>query len=78
MAQRQTTAPSARGRGIGRNLIEAVYAAAEAAGSSRVYWLTHETNAGAMGSTTTSPTGLGSLSIASSSDDPCFRAARRS
>ena len=42
------TAPSARGRGIGRNLIEAVYAAAEAAGSSRVYWLTHETNAGAM------------------------------
>lgn len=33
-----------RGRGIGRALIEAVYAAAREAGASRVYWLTHETN----------------------------------
>jgi GNAT superfamily N-acetyltransferase len=29
---------------VGRALIEAVYAAASAAGSSRVYWQTHETN----------------------------------
>ena len=38
------TAPEARGRGAGRALIEAVYARAEVAGASRVYWLTHETN----------------------------------
>src|SRR5689334_1757527 len=37
-----------RGRGIGRALIEAVYAVARAAGSSRVYWQTHETNDTAM------------------------------
>lgn len=41
-------APEARGLGAGRALIEAVYAAAAAAGASRVYWLTHETNAQAM------------------------------
>jgi predicted GNAT family acetyltransferase len=34
------TAPDQRGRGIGQQLIEAVYAAARAAGSSRVYWQT--------------------------------------
>jgi len=39
------TAPEARGRGAGRALIEAVYARAQAAGASRVWWLTHETNA---------------------------------
>ena len=39
------TAPSHRGRRIGRQLIEAVYDAARAAGSSRVYWQTHHTNA---------------------------------
>jgi len=39
------TAPEARGRGVGRALIEAVYAAAQAAGATRVYWLTHESNA---------------------------------
>ncbi|GHE48797.1 N-acetyltransferase [Camelimonas fluminis] len=39
------TAPEARGRGAGRALIEAVYAAARAAGATRVYWLTHESNA---------------------------------
>jgi GNAT superfamily N-acetyltransferase len=33
-----------RGRGIGRALINGVYEKAEKAGSSRVYWLTHETN----------------------------------
>ena len=38
-------APEARGQGIGRRLIEHVYAAAGARGCSQVYWLTHETNA---------------------------------
>jgi GNAT superfamily N-acetyltransferase len=38
------TAEEARGRGVGRQLIEAVYAAARAAGSSRVYWQTQTTN----------------------------------
>ena len=33
-----------RGGGIGRLLIEHVYTQAQAAGSSRVYWLTQETN----------------------------------
>jgi GNAT superfamily N-acetyltransferase len=42
------TIPSARGQGVGRALIEAVYAAARAAGSARVYWQTHETNTVAM------------------------------
>jgi len=37
-------APEARGLGIGRALIEAVYARADALNCSRVYWLTHETN----------------------------------
>ncbi|HEY3287288.1 MAG TPA: GNAT family N-acetyltransferase [Gemmatimonadaceae bacterium] len=39
------TAESARGRGVGRALIEGVYQAARAAGIRRVYWQTHETNA---------------------------------
>ena len=38
------TAEHARGRGIGRRLIEAVYAAAHSGGSSRVYWQTQTTN----------------------------------
>jgi GNAT superfamily N-acetyltransferase len=42
------TRGEARGRGVGRALIEAVYAAARAAGSPRVYWQTQETNATAM------------------------------
>jgi GNAT superfamily N-acetyltransferase len=42
------TTAAARGQGVGRALIEAVYAAAKAAGGSRVYWQTHETNATAM------------------------------
>jgi ribosomal protein S18 acetylase RimI-like enzyme len=42
------TAPEFRGAGIGRSLIVAVYAAAAEAGASRVYWLTHESNAEAM------------------------------
>ena len=33
-----------RGRGIGRSLIEAVYAEADKRGSPSVYWLTEETN----------------------------------
>jgi GNAT superfamily N-acetyltransferase len=37
-------APEARGTGAGRALIEAVYAAADAAGVPRVYWLTQEFN----------------------------------
>jgi GNAT superfamily N-acetyltransferase len=40
--------PAERGTGVGRVLIEHVYAAARAAGSPRVWWLTHETNAVAM------------------------------
>jgi GNAT superfamily N-acetyltransferase len=39
------TAADVRGQGVGRALIEAVYARAKAAGSTRVYWQTHETNA---------------------------------
>lgn len=42
------TVESARGKGVGRALIEAVCRAARAAGSSRVYWQTHETNVVAM------------------------------
>jgi GNAT superfamily N-acetyltransferase len=33
-----------RGRGIGRALINAIYEQARIAGSTRVYWQTHETN----------------------------------
>ena len=39
------TAEDVRGAGVGRALIEAVYAAARDAGVERVYWHTHETNA---------------------------------
>lgn len=39
--------PAARGKGVGRALIEAVYARADAMGYARVYWLTHETNTSA-------------------------------
>jgi GNAT superfamily N-acetyltransferase len=42
------TAASARGEGIGRALIEAIYRYAEQGGCSRVYWQTHETNVTAM------------------------------
>lgn len=38
------TAPDARGSGVGRRLIEAVYARAREAAAARVYWLTHHTN----------------------------------
>lgn len=41
------TAPAQRGRGVGRALIEGVYGQAKAAGASRVYWQTHETNTAA-------------------------------
>ena len=37
--------PALRGQGCGRRLIEAVDAAARAAGANGTYWLTHETNA---------------------------------
>ena len=36
--------PDVRGKGIGRALIEAVYAAADAAGAPSVYWLTQDFN----------------------------------
>ena len=36
--------PSARGTGLGRKLIEAVYARADAAGAPQVYWLTQDFN----------------------------------
>jgi GNAT superfamily N-acetyltransferase len=42
------TADAARGQGVGRALIDAVYAHAKRAGSPRVYWQTHETNTVAM------------------------------
>lgn len=42
------TAEQARGAGVGRRLIVAVYDLAQAAGSPRVYWQTHETNHVAM------------------------------
>ncbi|MGO4700842.1 GNAT family N-acetyltransferase [Dyella sp. 2RAB6] len=42
------TVEAARGRGVGRALIQAVYEAARQAGSPRVYWQTHHTNATAM------------------------------
>lgn len=38
-------APEARGTGAGRALIEAVYAAGDAAGCPSVYWLTQDFNA---------------------------------
>ncbi len=37
--------PDVRGKGIGRALIEAVYAAADRAGAPSVYWLTQDFNA---------------------------------
>ncbi|HET8611949.1 MAG TPA: GNAT family N-acetyltransferase [Sphingomonas sp.] len=42
------TNEAARGRGVGRALIEAVYERARNAGCPRVYWQTHETNHMAM------------------------------
>src|ERR1700761_611883 len=39
------TAESARGKGVGRALIEAVYEQARLAGVAQVYWRTHATNA---------------------------------
>lgn len=39
------TLPVARGRGVGRALIESVYEIAKGIGIKRVYWQTHHTNA---------------------------------
>jgi len=41
-------APESRGLGLGRRLIEHVYAQAKGRGCARVHWLTHETNSDAM------------------------------
>ena len=41
-------ADDARGHGVGRKLIEYVYAYAKSKGCSRVHWLTHESNTNAM------------------------------
>lgn len=38
------TVPAMRGRGVARRLIEAVYQEARAAGATRVYWHTQESN----------------------------------
>jgi GNAT superfamily N-acetyltransferase len=38
------TSAAARGKGVGRALINGVYAQAKLVGSPRVYWQTHETN----------------------------------
>jgi GNAT superfamily N-acetyltransferase len=40
--------PEQRGTGVGRKLIEYVYAAAKTAGADKVHWLTHESNATAI------------------------------
>ena len=40
--------PEIRGTGVGRQLIEFVYATAKADGCNKVHWLTHETNATAI------------------------------
>ncbi|KIU44943.1 MULTISPECIES: GNAT family N-acetyltransferase [Bradyrhizobium] len=42
------TGQAARGKGVGRALINGVYAQARLVGSPRVYWQTHETNHTAM------------------------------
>jgi GNAT superfamily N-acetyltransferase len=42
------TVEEQRGTGVGRALISAVFEQARLAGSARVYWLTHESNATAM------------------------------
>jgi GNAT superfamily N-acetyltransferase len=42
------TAEDARGKGVARALINAVYDRAKLAGAARVYWQTHETNVTAM------------------------------
>src|SRR5712692_11860228 len=42
------TSEAARGKGVGRALIDGVYEQAKLAGSPRVYWQTHETNRTAM------------------------------
>jgi GNAT superfamily N-acetyltransferase len=42
------TEPFARGHGVGRALIEHVYAKARELGCVKVHWLTHESNAEAM------------------------------
>jgi GNAT superfamily N-acetyltransferase len=42
------TNDASRGKGVGKALINGVYAQARIAGAARVYWQTHETNLTAM------------------------------
>ena len=42
------TSEAARGKGVGRALINGVYEQAKLAGANRIYWQTHETNHTAM------------------------------
>lgn len=42
------TVEAARGKGVARALINAVYEQVQRAGSKRIYWQTHETNTAAM------------------------------
>ena len=42
------TSEAVRGKGVGRQLIEAVYERASAVGAGRVYWQTHQSNRVAM------------------------------
>jgi GNAT superfamily N-acetyltransferase len=42
------TSKEARGKGVGKALIQRVYEQAQLAGSPRVYWQTHQTNLAAM------------------------------
>jgi GNAT superfamily N-acetyltransferase len=42
------TSKEARGKGVGKALIQGVYEQAQLVGSPRVYWQTHETNLAAM------------------------------
>jgi GNAT superfamily N-acetyltransferase len=42
------TDPAARGRGVGRALINSLYEHANSAGTARIYWLAHQTNTAAL------------------------------
>jgi predicted GNAT family acetyltransferase len=66
-------ADDARGGGVGRALIEHVYADARRRGASRVYWLTHESNQTPCSFTTVSLIARLSSSTEDSLPDPLVR-----